>query len=151
MQAPVAEPAASADLTTITLCAGARILTLAGELAVEDLVPGAKIITRDTGTARLESLSVSHGEVGVIHIKAGSLGQARPERDADLPADTAMHLRDWRAGAAFGATVANVKADVLVDGDCVTRQDAAQRRLVTLTFSRPHVIYIDGMELAVTA
>lgn len=150
MQGPVGDVVATAELTTVTLCAGARILTLAGEVAVEDLVPGAKIITRDTGIARLDALSFAQAKVAVIRIKAGSLGHTRPERDTDLPADTAMHLRDWRAGALSGAKATNVKADALVDDEFVTRQGVAQRMLVTLSFGRPHVVYVDGLELAVT-
>jgi hypothetical protein len=144
---PDARPAPA----TLALCAGARVLTLDGEVAVEDLTPGARIITRDTGMARLVALSFAREEAEVILVKAGSLGQNRPERDSMVLPQTALHLRDWRAKAFRGAERANVRAEELIDDQFVIRCAARSRRVVTLVFDRPHVIYADGLELATSA
>jgi hypothetical protein len=145
------EPGTRPALTRLALCAGARVLTLDGEVAVEDLTPGAKVITRDSGMARLVALTFAREEAEVVLVKAGSLGQNRPERDSVVLPETALHLRDWRAKAFRGAERANVRAEELIDDQFVIRCAARSRRVVTLVFDRPHVIYADGLELATSA
>ncbi len=145
--APEARPA----LAALALCEGAMVLTLDGDCAVEDLTPGARVITRDSGMARLVALTFAREEAEVICVKAGSLGQNRPEYDSTILSGTALHLRDWRAKAFRGTERANIRAEELVDDQFVLRGEARTRRVVTLVFDRPHILYVDGLELATAA
>ncbi|MFP4327805.1 MAG: Hint domain-containing protein [Paracoccaceae bacterium] len=130
------------------LPAGALIFTQDGELPVDHLVPGDRIITRDSGYATLQALETARAETDLVRIRRGALGHNRPPRDTLLPAAQRLLLRDWRARALYGRTQALVPVAQLVDGEFVTRAGRGVLRLFTLRFARTHVIYADGLELA---
>lgn len=130
------------------LAAGTLVLTLDGEMPVEHLTPGDRVITRDTGMAVLRGLDCSQCRAEPVRVKAGSLGHARPEGDVILGAGTRIHLRDWRAGAIFGAPRATVPAERLIDGEFIAREPKQEMRLYALTFDHEHIIYAGGLEIA---
>ncbi|NCO22395.1 MAG: hypothetical protein GW905_10445 [Rhodobacterales bacterium] len=129
------------------LCGGTSVLTLRGEIPVEDLVTGDRVITRDSGVAVLRAIEVTEVEVNPIRILAGSLGHTRPDRDMTVLPDAQLHLRDWRAMALFGRLNALVPASRLIDGEFVAQQPRCRMRVHTLTFDAPHIIYCDGVEI----
>ncbi len=131
--------------------AGAVIMTLDGEKAVEDLRPGDRVITRDTGMAILKDISVQTLRTRTIRVQAGSLGHTRPVRDVVLPAGQSLLIRDWRAEAMFGSRRAVVQISQLVDGEFITDEGEADLTLHTLDFDTPHIVYVDGLEAASTA
>lgn len=137
----------AATTTAAGLVAGTTVLTLMGELPVEHLCEGDRIITRDAGVAVLRGLRAEVAEVALVRIKAGSLGHTRPERDVALGPGTPVLIRDWRAPALYGQPSAMVPAGRLVDGEFVASEARAVVRLFTLVFDRPHVIYADGLEI----
>jgi len=126
----------------------ALIMTLAGERPVAGLRPGDRIVTRDSGTAVLRALRGRHASGPMVHVRAGSLGHARPGRDTLLPAGQPVLVRDWRARALFGAPRALVPARRLVDGTFVTLRPNCDLTVCDLIFDTPHVLYVDGLELA---
>lgn len=130
------------------LCAGTTVMTLDGELPVEHLAPGDRIITRDSGMAVLRDIRRKTASVTTIQIKAGSLGHTRPENDMTVGPDTLVHIRDWRAKALFGADVATVKAKRLIDGEFVSEQPARELTTYELIFDKQHIVYADGLEVA---
>ncbi|KPP87213.1 MAG: Hint domain [Rhodobacteraceae bacterium HLUCCA08] len=140
--------ATAVDTRLKGLTAGTTILTLDGELPVEHLSPGDKVITRDSGVAVLRGLRMVEVHVAPIAIKAGSLGYARPDRDILVAPDTPIHIRDWRAEALFGAKAATVPAKRLVDGEFVAEVEMRRMVLWELDFDRPHIVYADGLEVA---
>ncbi|WP_135506346.1 Hint domain-containing protein [Roseovarius aestuariivivens] len=123
------------------------ILTLAGEKRVEDLSAGDRVITRDGGMAVLKDVRSRQISTRAVRIKAGSLGHTRPERDVTVPAGQPVLIRDWRARAVFGATRAMVPAHRLADGEFITLQDHVTMTVFELEFDRPHVLYVDGLEV----
>src|SRR6056297_3323659 len=130
------------------LMANSIILTLDGEKRVADLSKGDRIITRDAGMAPLRGMTQRQITCDTVLIKAGSLGHTRPDRDVTLPADHPILIRDWRAEALFNARQALVRAGRLIDGEFIT---AAGRQTLTtyeLHFDRPHILYVDGLEVA---
>ncbi|SHE49221.1 Hint domain-containing protein [Loktanella atrilutea] len=133
------------------VCAGTTIMTLNGEVSVERLAPGARVITRDTGMAVLRAVSVRTVRTAPIRIKAGSLGHTRPDRDMIVPPGAQIHIRDWRAQALFGAPAATVAASRLVDGEFLAVQALQDMQVYTLTFDAQHIIYADGIEMASAA
>ena len=130
------------------VCGGTTIMTLDGEIPVEHLAVGDRIITRDSGMAVLKAIRVETHRMQPIRIKAGSLGHTRPDRDMIVAPQAEIHIRDWRAEALFGAPAALVAADRLVDGEFLAYQDASDIMLYTLEFDRRHILYADGIEMA---
>ncbi len=135
------------DLPTTRLACGTTVLTMDGDMPVEFLSPGDRIITRDSGMARLSHISFSRRPVNAIAIQAGSLGDTRPETDMILPIDQLVLIRDWRAQALFGTPQATVQAGDLTDGEFIRDLGVLNMRLTHLHFNRPHVIYAGGLEL----
>lgn len=133
------------------LIAGTSVMTLEGELPVEHLAPGDRIITRDTGMAVLRDIRVSEVEMATIRIKAGSLGHTRPDRDMTVGPDTLIHIRDWRAEALYGQKSAMIPARRLTDGEFVAEQPVEIVKVFELIFDRQHILYADGIEVASTA
>ena len=145
------ERAATADINETLLsgiCAGTTIMTLDGEMPVEHLSVGDRVITRDSGMAVLRAVKSESIRTQTIRIKAGSLGHTRPDRDMIVAPQAQIHIRDWRAEALFGATAAIVSADRLVDGEYLAFQENADVTLYTLEFDRQHIVYADGIEMA---
>jgi hypothetical protein len=124
------------------------ILTAQGERRACDLRPGDRVITRDAGMVTLRGLIRERLYTDLVHIRAGSLGHTRPERDVILPAEQRILVRDWRAKALFGADQALVAAARLVDGGFVTHAGMATLDLCRLDFGVAHILYLDGLEVA---
>ena len=145
-----APPVVNAQTRTNGLAAGTIIQTLRGEMAIEDLKPGDRIISRDTGTAVLREVRRVTLTVEPVLIMAGSIGHTRPEQDVILPPDTLVHIRDWRAMALYGQPTANVAARRLVDGEFVIALPPREMTVYSLIFDAGHVIYATGLEVFAT-
>lgn len=130
------------------LVAGTSVLTLDGALPVEFINQGDRVITRDSGIAIVRDVRRTRLRVPAVAVKAGSLGNTRPDRDAMLPAGQEILIRDWRAQALFGASRALVPASRLVDGEFVRDLGPVMLDLVELVFDAPHIVYADGLEVA---
>ncbi|MEZ5716368.1 MAG: Hint domain-containing protein [Paracoccaceae bacterium] len=59
---------------------GGIVLTLDGALPVEHLVPGDRIVTRDTGMAILRGVERFGALCDSVAVRAGTLGADRPDR-----------------------------------------------------------------------
>ena len=141
----------SSETNGNALVAGTVVLTLDGALPVEFLNPGDRVITRDSGAATLRAVRCARKRSATVEITAGSLGSTRPDRDAVLPTDQEILIRDWRAGALFGASQALVPASRLVDGEFIRDLGVVEMDLVELVFDTPHILYADGLEVASAA
>lgn len=130
------------------LLAGAVVMTLDGEIPVEFLSPGDRVVTRDSGMAIIRTIHVRHIVGNAIAIMAGSLGHTRPERDVVIPAGQEILIRDWRAPALAGKSQAMIPAAHLVDSHYVTLHRNVTMTVYDIAFDRAHVIYADGLELA---
>ncbi|WP_417526207.1 Hint domain-containing protein [Marinovum sp.] len=137
-----------ADIEINGLLAGTRLWTLDGEMPVQFLSPGDRIITRDTGMALLGAVETLEVTCATVRIKAGSLGHTRPDEDLVLPASQRVLVRDWRAQALFGAKEVLVPVARLVDGKFITQGAVERLRLISLRFDAPHILYADGIEIA---
>ena len=121
------------------LITGTILLTTDGEMPVEHLSVGDKLITRDAGLSKVEHIQRSTREVHTIALAAGSLGHTRPERDALLAGDQMVLIRDWRARALFNSeralAAACDQADIVVAArylprSCKPRWLRADRRFL---------------------
>lgn len=129
------------------MLSGSIILTLDGEIPVEHLLPGDRIITRDSGMSVLGSVYRHQLRTRAIRIVAGSLGDTRPDRDVLLPEDQRILVRDWRAQALFGMRQVWVPVQALLDGEFIVSEGLQTMTLHELSFDEQHVIYADGLEM----
>lgn len=127
---------------------GTILLTQDGEMPVEFLSPGDRIITRDRGFVPLRHITRAPQCVRAIRFAAGSLGDTRPDCDLILPAGQLVLIRDWRAQALFGTAQAMVRADALVDGEFICDLGPREMPLFQLNFDSAHVLYAGGLEVA---
>ena len=133
------------------ICAGTTIMTLDGEIPVEHLSVGDRIITRDAGMSIIKAIKSRDVKMQPIRIKAGSLGHTRPDRDMMVSPGTRVHIRDWRAEALFGTAAATVEASRLVDGEFLTQLSSRDMKVFDIIFDREHILYADGVELVSAA
>ena len=131
------------------IVAGSIIFTAEGEIPVEYLSPGDKVVTRDSGMVTLLDTFIHRIPAQAVAIKAGSLGHTRPDHNVIIPAEQNILVRDWRAQSMFGKAQTIVQAGDLIDGEFITDLGARDLHLVHLTFDRQHVIYADGLEISV--
>lgn len=145
-----ATPSASHSTLTHGIALGTQVLTLEGEMPIEFLTPGDRILTR-SGARRLRSIKVCSVRNGrVIRITAGSLGVDRPGGDMIVSPDQPILIRDWRAKALFGSATAMVPAARLADGEYIRAEVVEDMRFYTLHLDTAEVIYAGGLELACT-
>ncbi len=140
-----------AHLSLQAVLAGTPVLTLDGELPVEYLQPGDRILTR-AGARRLRQIEVSVVQnARVIHIGHATLGVDRPAEEVTVSAAQQILIRDWRARAMFGTSQAMIAAARLADGEYIRAETLAVARLFTLSFDEDTVIYAGGLELGCPA
>lgn len=138
-------------ISHVGLVAGTIVLTSDGEIPVEYLSAGDKIITRNAGMVPLISTETARAQQEAVKIAAGSLGHTRPSHNVMLPASQMVLVRDWRAKALRGAAQAVMPAGCLIDDEFITSLGPRDMTLVRLGFDAPYVIYADGLELSVPA
>ncbi|MBC7478222.1 MAG: Hint domain-containing protein [Pseudorhodobacter sp.] len=131
--------------------AGTPVLTLEGEMPVEYLQPGDRILTRD-GARQLVQVAVSVvRNARVVRIAHGTLGVDSPTLDVTVSAEQQILVRDWRAKAMVGRPQAMITASRLADGEYIRIETLAEARFFTLTFDTAVVIYAGGLELCCPA
>ncbi|MBJ3761907.1 Hint domain-containing protein [Maribius pontilimi] len=143
---------AKLDTTEAGLVTGTRVMTLDGMIPVEFLTPGDRIVTRDGGVSVLRGIKVTnHVALSAVTISASVLAHDRPEQDIVVGPDQHILVRGWKARALYGAESALVPASRIADGEHI-RQAATPSALRTfqLVFDAAHIIYAEGVELAMT-
>lgn len=128
--------------------AGSIVLTLDGEIPVEHLTVGDRVITRDSGMAVISDIHATKVTCEMVAVMAGSLGHTRPDRDSVFPADQPILLRDWRAQAMYGRPQALSTMRELVDGEFVRLCPPQELILWQIGFENSHIVYVDGLEIA---
>lgn len=130
------------------LVAGSLIFTQDGELPVEFLGAGDRVITRDAGMVEIVAVRSRRVYSRIVAISAGSLGHTKPEQDCVLLACQQVLVRDWRAEALSGKKAAMVPAAELVDGEFIVDKGETLTTIYEIEFAEPHVLYADGLEVA---
>lgn len=144
-------PALPTAAVDTAMAMGTSVLTLDGDLPVEFLTIGDRVLTR-AGARRLQGIEITVVQnARVIRIAQGSLGVDRPEADTIVTANQPILIRDWRAKALYGTETALVPAARLADGEYIRADVLAEVRLYTLRFAEEVVIYAGGLELACPA
>ncbi|MEL6466956.1 MAG: Hint domain-containing protein [Pseudomonadota bacterium] len=139
------------DIAHVGLVSGTLLLTADGEIPVEYLSPGDRVITRNAGMAQLTAIQTYRTTDEAVKIVAGSLGDTKPTHHVIIPAAQMVLVRDWRAMALRGASQTVIPAGCLIDDEFITSLGPREMTLVRLGFKAPHVVYADGLELSVPA
>lgn len=129
---------------------GTIVLTLDGEIPVEHLNAGDRVITRDTGIAALRAVHMREVTFTPYKISADRLGEGRPIADTFVTADQNILVRGLLANALFDTDSAMVPVSKLADGEYIVKCEEQTLRIYELEFDTPHVIYANGLELAST-
>ncbi len=127
---------------------GTLVLTQDGEIPVEFLTPGDKIITREQGYVPLLALLREEVMTHAVKVRCGALGPQRPSADLILPTEQPLLLRGECAVARTGRAQAFVRAGKLADGDGVTDMGLMRMELYSLAFETRQVIYAGGLEMS---
>ena len=133
------------------LVIGTKVLTMDGEMPVEFLSAGDRIITRN-GSRKLlaTTVTVAHN-LAVVRITEGVLAKDTPDTDVLVTSDQAILIRDWRAKAISGKPSAMIPAARLIDGEYIRHETLTEARLFTLHFATEEVVYAGSLELACPA
>jgi hypothetical protein len=130
---------------------GTRVLTLDGDIPVDFLEIGDRVLTR-SGARLLKSIEITVvSNARMVRIGASTLGNERPEDDIVVPATQQVLVRDWRAMAFAGTKQAMIAAARLTDGEFIRGETMDMARIYTLGFEDDVVIYAGGLELACDA
>ncbi len=133
---------------------GSRIATPRGEVLVENLQPGDKIITRDNGIQEIRwvgAKTLNHAELRraphlrPILIKAGSLGEGLPERDMLVSPQHRMLVANDRTSLYFEESEVLVAAKHLVNHNGVQWMDTLRTTYIHFMFDRHEVVLADGV------
>ena len=129
------------------LCEGTHVMTLEGNLPVEYLTAGDKVLTRQ-GAREIMHIAARPLTDCPVLIRRGSLGPARPAQDLYLAPDQDVHLRDWRARVIYGSDQVAVPVTRLRDGETILWGEHPGELLVyDLELAERAVIYAEGVEI----
>jgi len=132
---------------------GTRIATPRGEVPVEDLRVGDRVITRDHGLQTVRWIggrALSRTELALapdlrpVRIRAGALGHGLPERDMQVSPNHRMLVMNDRTQLFFDEAEVLVAAKHLADGDGIAQVEADGVTYIHLMFDHHEVVLADG-------
>ncbi|MDT1064281.1 Hint domain-containing protein [Paracoccus sp. CPCC 101403] len=145
-----------ADDQVFCFVAGTMIQTETGPVAVETLVAGDMVLTRDrgyqpilwVGSVRLADASLRRNpRLRPIRIKAGALGMGTPEADLLVSPQHRVLVRSKIAVKMFGTSEVLIAAKQLLQVDGIDYADDVNEVLyVHFTFDRHEVVLSNGAE-----
>jgi hypothetical protein len=123
-----------------------RILTESGEIAVQALRIGDKVITRDNGAQEIcwigSKTVMGSGDFAPVLFQQGAMGNTR---DLRVSPQHRVLLTDWRAELLFGASEILVPAQSMVNGRTIRREYTSAVTYYHLLFAHHQVICSDGL------
>ncbi len=136
---------------------GTQILTPYGELPIEELVAGDRVITRDHGVQKIRWIGATtlsaqyvaaNPSLRPVLIRKGALGNNLPERDMRVSRQHRVLVRDWRSEIMFGVEGGVlVPAFSLCNDSSVTEERPVENvTYIHMAFDDHEVVYADGIE-----
>ncbi|PZQ99670.1 MAG: type I secretion protein [Cereibacter sphaeroides] len=132
---------------------GTVIATPRGEVPVEDLVPGDRVITRDNGLQEIrwtgrKTLTwqqlASNGHIRPILIRQGSLGHDLPERDMMVSPNHRMLVANERTALYFDEHEVLVAAKHLINNRDIKEVQSLGTTYLHIMFDRHEVVLANG-------
>jgi hypothetical protein len=139
-------PDATGFETVVCFCRGTLILTDAGDVPVESLAVGDRVLTLDHGYQEIRWIGVSKvsgtGRLAPVCIRKHTLGN---ERNLWVSQQHRMLLSDWRTELLFGETEVLVPAKHLVDGISIGILEVESVEYFHMLFDRHELVYGEGI------
>lgn len=132
---------------------GTLIATPRGEVPVEGLRLGDKVITRDNGLQEIRWLGHrdldwselnAHSHLKPVLVTTGSLGEGLPERDMLVSPNLRMLVTNDRTSLYFDEREVLVAAKHLVSGSRITSVDSSGVTYIAMLFDRHEVVLSNG-------
>lgn len=126
---------------------GTGVLTSDGELPVEYLSPGDRVVTFDRGLVRLARVDLRLVPArNALRLRPSVIDPEGKGRDLIVADRQQVLVRDWRARAIWGKPAALVEARALIDGASVAPlRDTGPVRLFDLVFDDcQHIVLAGG-------
>jgi Ca2+-binding RTX toxin-like protein len=132
---------------------GTRIATPRGEVPIEELKVGDKVLTRDNGIQPIRWIGrrdldartlAMNPHLRPVRIRKGSLGNGLPERDMLVSPNHRVLVANDRTALYFDEHEVLVAAKHLVAGDGVAQVAAAGVSYIHILFDRHEVVLSDG-------
>lgn len=136
---------------------GTMILTPTGEVAIETLKAGDRVVTRDHGAQAIRWIGSTdlapvmmdlNRNLRPILVKKGALGTDLPSQDLRISRQHRILVRDWRAEMLFGS-----EGGVLVpaftlcnDSTIIEERPTDTVTYVHMAFDNHEIVYADGVE-----
>ena len=144
-----------AEIERLIICftPGVAIATPRGEMAVEDLKPGDRVITRDDGVQEIRWIGRKPVSAMDLHndpdlrpvmIRKGALGNGLPERDMMVSSSHRMLMANEHTHVLFDEREVLVAAKHLVGQPGIERVEVPATEYIHLMFDRHEVILGDG-------
>lgn len=140
-------------VTPFCFTAGTRILTPMGEICVEQLKEGDKVVTRDNGLQEIRWAGSKHlsgrdlmarPQLRPILIRHGALGPSQPERDMMVSPSHRMLLVSQQAELLFDESEVLVAAKHLTHLDGVDQIDTVGVDYIHIMCDNHEVVLADG-------
>jgi len=137
------------DRVIVCFVRGTKIATPTGEVLIEDIVIGDRVLTADSGTQIVrwtgsKKLKPS-GAFTPIRIKAGALGNEAPNQDLLVSPAHRMLISGWRAEVLFGEPEYLVAAkDLVNDSTILVAHDLAEVEYFHILFDKHEIVTSNG-------
>ncbi|MGL4321944.1 MAG: Hint domain-containing protein [Paracoccaceae bacterium] len=132
--------------------AGTLILTPEGAEFIEHLQPGDLVMTRDNGPQPLRSLHRSLSPSRAVTVAPEAIGPGLPWRHLRLVPTQRIAMSGWKADLLFGLDETLVPVgDLVSDGTILARTAIGATVIYQPEFDVSQIIYVEGMEVEVTA
>jgi hypothetical protein len=131
--------------------AGTMVQTDRGEIAVEALVPGNRVLTRDRGyqtiiwVGRRSLAAAELPHLAPVRIARGALGPGMPTRDMDVSPQLRLLVQGPRTKLLFGEIEVLVPALHLVGYPGISRLEGPRADYIHIMCARHEVIWCDGI------
>ncbi|MGB1390384.1 MAG: Hint domain-containing protein [Paracoccaceae bacterium] len=141
----------------VCFVAGTMILTPAGQVAIETLEVGDRVITRDHGVQKIKWIGAttlpstyvkSNPHLRPILIRKDAMGPNMPGRDLRVSRQHRILVRDWRAEVMFGEAdgVLAPAFSLVNETTIIEERPSAPVTYVHMAFDQHEVVYAEGVE-----
>ena len=124
------------------LIQGTTLWTADGEIPVEFLSAGDRVITRRAGIQRLSAVETISAVLSQVRIAARALGDNVPEAPVLLPAEQTIFL-----GGPRGSKGAMIRAGDLVERGLAEDTGTGPATVFLLQLDQPDTLYASGLEV----
>ncbi|MFY0692273.1 MAG: Hint domain-containing protein [Paracoccaceae bacterium] len=138
-------PDATGFEDTVCFVQGTRILTDQGEIPVQRLKVGDRVVTMHHGHQKIRWIGFStvagHGRLAPIRFSRGVMGNRRP---LFVSPQHRMYVSGWQTETLFGLSEALVAAKHLVDGNAVSIEARDKVAYFHILFDQHEIVFAEG-------